>query len=72
MDDVIFLYDGTNGQNQAWCYVVRQVAAPVDVTGHGPLHAAHWPTSSASSLAVAMGTRRLGRGAPVTTLSAGL
>ena len=62
----MFSYRGTNGQNQARRYVGFQVAAPVDVAGHGPLQ----PTGSLARQAVLLGrlrTRRPGRDEIITT-----
>ena len=56
---------GAMGRHRALREAVRQVAAPVDVTGHGPLTAAHWPTSST---AVLLGLPRT-RHAPITMLT---
>jgi len=68
MDDAIISYRGTDRQNQARCYVVRQVVAPVDVAGHEPLQ----PTVPLARQAVLLGrrrTRRPGRGAPVIMMN---
>ena len=57
MDGAIFSYHGTNRQNQARRYVVRQVAEPVDVAGHGPLQS----TGSLARQAVLLGRSRTRR-----------
>jgi len=59
MNDVIFLYHGTNRQNHVRRYVVRQVAESVDLASRGPVQ----PTGPLAWQAVLLGrprTHRLG------------